>query len=111
VWDEPLGLVILEAMACRTPVVVTRKGGIPLAVKDGYNGFFVRPRNSTQIVEKVNALLDDEAMRLKMGLNARKSVEKRFSWEIIAHRFERIYARHGSKNKKIVPQVDASLKK
>src|SRR3990167_8745320 len=38
VWDEPLGLAILEAMACETPVVVTRKGGIPLAVKDGKNG-------------------------------------------------------------------------
>lgn len=93
VWDEPLGLVILEAMACQTPVVVTRKGGIPLAVKDGYNGFFVRPRNSKEIVEKVNALLDDSTMRYKMGQNARKVVEKRFGWEIIAHKFELTYER------------------
>lgn len=111
VWDEPLGLVILEAMACRTPVVVTRKGGIPLAVKDGYNGFFVRPRNSTQIVEKVNKLLDDAVLRRKMGENARKSVEKRFSWQIIAHRFELIYNRFGSKNKKIVLQMNSLPKK
>lgn len=91
VWDEPLGLVILESMSCKTPVVVTRKGGIPLAVKDGYNGFFVRPRNSTEIVEKVNKLLDNESLRYKMGQNARKSVEKKFTWEIIARRFETIY--------------------
>lgn len=91
VWDEPLGLVILEAMSCQTPVVVTRKGGIPLAVKDGYNGFFVRPRNSSEIVEKVNKLLDNESLRYKMGQNARKSVEKKFSWEIIGKRFERMY--------------------
>src|SRR3989338_2743291 len=57
VWDEPLGLVILEAMACKTPVAVTRKGGIPLAVKEGANGYFVRPRNATEIAEKVNLLL------------------------------------------------------
>ncbi|MBI5449075.1 glycosyltransferase family 4 protein [Candidatus Gottesmanbacteria bacterium] len=98
VWDEPLGLVILEAMACMTPVVVTRKGGIPLAVKDGLNGFFVRPRNSREIVEKVNRLLDDEAMRLKMGKYARKVVEKRFSWETIGAKFERIYDRFAKHN-------------
>ncbi|MDO8461167.1 MAG: glycosyltransferase family 4 protein [bacterium] len=91
VWDEPLGLVILESMSCQTPVVVTRKGGIPLAVKEGYNGFFVRPRNSTEIVEKVNQLLANESIRYKMGQNARKSVEQKFSWEIIARRFERMY--------------------
>lgn len=98
VWDEPLGLVILEAMACKTPVVVTRKGGIPLAVKEGHNGFFVRPRNSSEIVANVNKLLDDETMRLKMGENARKSVEARFSWETIGHKFELMYTRFRRKN-------------
>lgn len=98
VWDEPLGLVILESMACQTPVVVTRKGGIPLAVKEGYNGLFVRPRNSKEIVEKVNKLLDNASIRYKMGQNARKTVEKRFSWEIIAHRFETMYERYRKRN-------------
>jgi len=99
VWDEPLGLVILESMACQTPVVVTRKGGIPLAVKEGYNGLFIRPRNSTEIVAKVNMLLDDEKLRHRMGQNARKSVEKKFSWEIIAHRFENIYGKYANGKK------------
>jgi len=97
VWDEPLGLVILEAMACNTPVVVTRKGGIPLAVKEGYNGLFVRARNSTDIVEKVNMLLDNESKRLKMGQNARKSVEQKFSWEIIGKKFELGYTKFAKK--------------
>ena len=97
VWEEPLGLVILEAMACNTPVVVTRKGGIPLAVKEGYNGLFVRPRNSLEIVEKVNKLLDNASLRLKMGQNARKSVEEKFSWEMIAHKFELSYAKFAKK--------------
>lgn len=91
VWDEPLGLVILESMACETPVVVTRKGGIPLAVKDGQNGFFIRPRNSVDIAEKVNMLIENEPMRLKMAKKAREIAEQKFSWEIIGHRFENIY--------------------
>lgn len=93
VWDEPLGLVILEAMASKTPVVVTRKGGIPLAVKDGLNGYFVRPRNATEIAEKVNLLLSNEEKRAKMAENARRIVEEKFSWEAIAHRFILMYMR------------------
>ncbi|MCL4364651.1 glycosyltransferase family 4 protein [Patescibacteria group bacterium] len=91
VWDEPLGLVILEAMACETPVVVTRKGGIPLAVKDGQNGLFIRPRNSKDIAEKINFLLENDDKRLKMAKKAREIAVERFSWEAIAHRFENIY--------------------
>lgn len=93
VWDEPLGLVILEAMASKTPVVVTRKGGIPLAVKDGVNGYFVRPRNSSEIAEKVNLLLNNDEKRKKMAENARRIVEEKFSWEAIAHRFILMYMR------------------
>lgn len=93
VWDEPLGLVILESMACETPVVVTRKGGIPLAVKDGKNGFFVRPRNAQDIAEKVNMLLGDDDRRKKMGRIARKIAEEKFSWKVISERFGRIYAK------------------
>ncbi len=106
VWDEPLGLVILESMACQTPVVVTRKGGIPLAVKDGSNGFFVRPRNSAEIVEKVNTLLDNASMRYKMGQTARRIVEKRFSWDIIGNRFEHMYRKYA---KRVFPVVKTQV--
>jgi len=109
VWDEPLGLVILEAMACQTPVVVTRKGGIPLAVKEGYNGLFVRARNSAEIVEKVNKLLDNTTLRDKMGQNARKSVEEKFSWETIAHKFELSYIKYARKPNAIAVPVAAPL--
>lgn len=91
VWDEPLGLVILESMAASTPVVVTRKGGIPLAVKDGYNGLFVRPRNAKDIADKVNKLLTHDDIRRRMGKNARKIVEEKFTWSIIAQTFMRTY--------------------
>lgn len=87
VWDEPLGLVILEAMACESPVVVTRKGGIPLAVKDGKNGLFIRPRNVNDIAEKVNYLLLNDGKRFKMGQKAREIAVERFSWKIIAQKF------------------------
>lgn len=93
VWDEPLGLVILEAMAAGTPVICTRKGGITSIVKDGHNGFLVRARNSQQIADKVNLLLSSEELRLKMACEARKTVEEKFTWEEIASKFEKIYSK------------------
>lgn len=93
VWDEPLGLVILEAMAAGTPVIVTRKGGITSIVKDGYNGFLVRARNSEEIAEKVNMLLENEALRHKMAQKARQTIEEKFTWEEVATKFEHIYSK------------------
>lgn len=100
VWDEPLGLVILEAMAARTPVIATRKGGIPLAVKDGINGILVRPRSNRQIAEACNKLLENDELRKKMGEAARQTVEKKFTWKKIAQKYIRIYQKayvNGSK--------------
>lgn len=98
VWDEPLGLVVLEAMAASTPVVVTRKGGIPLMVKDGYNGLFVRPRNPKEISNKVNYLLRNDEIRIKMGKRARQTVEEKFTWEKIAGKYERMYQQFSRKS-------------
>lgn len=99
VWDEPLGLVILESMACETPVVVTRKGGIPLAVKDGKTGLFIRPRNANDIADKVNYLFSNEEKRLKMAKEARRIAVERFNWKTIAQRFIDKYQKFASINK------------
>lgn len=91
IWDEPLGLVALEAMACGTPVVASRKGGIPLAVKDGYNGYLVKAKSSKQIADKVNKILANKALQEKLSKNARQTVEEKFDWSIIAKRFHQYY--------------------
>jgi glycosyltransferase involved in cell wall biosynthesis len=103
VWDEPLGLVILEAMTCKTPVIATRKGGIPLAVKDGLNGFLIRPRSNKQIAEACNKLLEDDELRERMGKEAKATVERKFTWKKVAQRYIRIYKKayaNGSSKKK-----------
>lgn len=91
VWDEPLGLTIIEAMAAHVPVVATRKGGVLSIIKEGENGFLVNSRNSKQIAEVVNMLLQDDNLRIKIGENAYKAVVERFTWEKIAGQFEDIY--------------------
>jgi len=91
VWNEPLGLVILESMVHKTPVVVSRKGGVTTVVKDGYNGFLVRPRSPTLIAQKVNLLLEDEKLRYKMGERAYRTVVERFNWDRIVTKFYNLY--------------------
>jgi len=98
VWNEPLGLVILEAMIHNTPVVVSRKGGVTTVVKDGYNGFLVRPKSANMIAQKVNLLLSDDKLREKMGERAYKTVIERFSWDKIATKFYNLYAKCLIKN-------------
>jgi len=91
VWDEPLGLTIIEALASKTPVVATRRGGVTMAIKDGYTGLFVRSRNSKEIAEAVNKLFANDELRAKMGERGRKIVEERFTWTKIAERFDKLY--------------------
>lgn len=91
IWDDPMPLTIIEAMAAKCPLVVTEKGGIPLAVKDGYNGFFVKPRNTSDIVQKVNLLLANPKLRKTMGDRAREIVIRKFTWTHIAERFNTLY--------------------
>lgn len=93
VWAEPLGLVILEAMVYKTPVIVTRKGGVTSIVKDGVNGYLVRAKSWKEIAEKVNSLLADDKLRKKMGETAYKTVLQKFNWDKIATKFYNIYKR------------------
>lgn len=91
VWDEPLGLTIIEAMAAKTPVITTRRGGVTMAVKEGITGLFVRSRNSAEIADAVNKLFDNDALRVRMGEKARMVVAARFTWTKIAQRFDKLY--------------------
>lgn len=93
-WNEPLGLVILEAMAAKTPVISTRAGGVTSLIKDGYNGYLVRPRNAQEIADKVNILLENPELCKKMGDRAHKLVAEKYTWEKLAQRFEHIYKKY-----------------
>ncbi len=117
VWDEPLGLVILEAMASSTPVVASKKGGIPLAVKNNVNGFLVRARSSKAIVKAVNLILKDKALEQRMALEARKTVEEKFDWRLIAEKFIAYYEaayKNSLKNHRLgkkIPYIDVGREK
>lgn len=95
---EPFGIINLEAMACETPVVGSFVGGIPEIIVEGQTGYLVplesvsrtdfNPENpdafQKDFAAKINILLDDEGLALRMGKAGRERVLKQFSWESIA---------------------------
>jgi glycosyltransferase involved in cell wall biosynthesis len=84
-WDEPFGLVMVEAMACGTPVVALRRGSVPEVVEDGVNGF-VRDRLE-ELPEAIGraAELDPAACR--------QHLLGRFDVPTMADGYERVYQR------------------
>ncbi len=88
---EPFGIINLEAMACKTPVVASRVGGIKEVVVEGETGFFVEPKKPKQLAEKINILLEDKELAKKFGENGRRRVEEYFDWRIIAKQTKEMY--------------------
>lgn len=78
-WQEPLGLINLEAGACRKPVVATRVGGIPEVIEEGVNGFLVEPGDVDSLVDRVASLIADPALRSRMGDAGRSLVEQNYT--------------------------------
>ena len=83
VVDEALPLVILEAMASETPVIASNKGGIPLVVKDGKNGFLIRAKSSKTIADAVNLILKNPKKSREMGIKARQTIVEKFDYDVI----------------------------
>jgi glycosyltransferase involved in cell wall biosynthesis len=77
-WEEAFGWVIAEAMAAARPLVATRVGGIPELVTDGETGFLVPPRAPAQIAERLVQLLQDAALRARLGDAGRRAAERKF---------------------------------
>ena len=88
---EGLGVVLLEAMACGTPVIGSDMGGITDIIKDERNGFLTRPKNPEDIAEKIIRLLSDGGSRQKFSEEGLKTVQEKFSWNIVTGKFVEVY--------------------
>ncbi len=94
---EPFGLVILEAMACETPVVASRVGGIPEIVVEGETGYLVDfdPADldgfATALADRIGEVLRDPSTAARMGKAGRERVLKHFGWPAIASKTFELY--------------------
>lgn len=88
--SEPFALVILEALACGTPVIGTRVGGIPDVVVDGVNGLLVPPKDADAFASAITKLANDEPLRAQLAARAKESVLPRLSWTNIGDRLVQV---------------------
>jgi glycosyltransferase involved in cell wall biosynthesis len=80
---ENFPFAILEAQATGLPVISTKVGGIPEFLVDKQNGFLIDPGDSTQLTQRVLALLQDPKLAKEMGDRGRKLIEEKLSWRLI----------------------------
>lgn len=89
---EGFGLPTAEAMACQLPVVAARAGALPeIMGKDGETGILVPPADSDTLAAAIKRLLDDGALRRRMGEAGRKRVQENFNWEQAAKKAVEVY--------------------
>jgi glycosyltransferase involved in cell wall biosynthesis len=88
---EALPLSLLEAMSCGLPIIATNISGMSEVIKDGYNGFLVEPANVEQLKEKIKFLAENPELCREIGKNARKTVEEKYSWDVVAKKTLKVY--------------------
>src|SRR5207247_8669446 len=77
---EPFGIINLEAMACETPVVATRVGGIKEVVVDRETGFLVPPGDPVRLGRAITKVIEDPKLAARVGQAGRRRVLQQVTW-------------------------------
>jgi phosphatidylinositol alpha-1,6-mannosyltransferase len=88
---EGFGIVFLEAAAAGVVAIGGRSGGVPEAIEDGVTGLLVEGTDAQELAAAIARLLDDAALRQRMGAAGRARVLEQFTWECAAERVEAIH--------------------
>ena len=92
-WYEPFGIAPIEAAACGIPVVASAVGGMLDTVLDEVTGLHVAPREPAELAAALNRVLDDDALRERLGRAAAERTHRMYSWDRVAELTEHSYKR------------------
>lgn len=90
-WQEPFGLVALEAALMARPIVATRVGGLPEVVAHEETGLLVESENSEALARAVVSLLSHPDVARRMGESARARAQTLFGWESHVNAYDALY--------------------
>jgi glycosyltransferase involved in cell wall biosynthesis len=90
-YNEGLPMSVLEAMAHGVPVVATRVGGIPEAVRDGVEGFLIEPGDVRALRDRLSELLDSPELSASFGAAGRARVRAVFDVAVVGQEMKRLY--------------------
>ena len=89
--DESFGVAVLEASACEKPVIVSNIGGLPEVVLNEVTGFLVPVRDPVSTALKIEELVKDRELCLRMGKAGRDFVNKNYNWKSSINQMIKIY--------------------
>lgn len=99
---ESFGLVLIESLACCTPVIASRLPGVRTVVDEDTDGYLFEPGQVTELTEKLQLILSNPERSKEMGCNGRVKVLEKYDWSKIVERLEEVYVdvmRKGDKHK------------
>jgi D-inositol-3-phosphate glycosyltransferase len=88
---EPFGLVAIEAMACRIPVVASDVGGLQFTVRSQETGLLAPPKDDVAFAAAIDRILANPEWQSQLGHQARLHVEEKFSWDGVANQLGQLY--------------------
>ncbi len=89
IWSEPFGRIVIEAMACETPIVASRTGGIPEILTGEFAAWLVDRGSARSLADGVTRVVDQLAVDPTVGRRARRHVQERFSLDRMVDGVER----------------------
>jgi glycosyltransferase involved in cell wall biosynthesis len=92
-WEEPFGIVLLEAMASGIPVLATAAGGPLDIISSGESGLLVAPRNPASLAEGMRRIADDDSLRGSMVEAARQRTVLHYDINSVIPKLEEFYRR------------------
>ena len=96
IWDEPFGMVVLEAWAKERPIVAYAKGALPELIRHGVNGLLADPFSIDDLAKNIQELIDKPDLGPCLGRAGNQHLKKEFNRELWLSRIEAVY-------EKIVP--------
>lgn len=89
--QEGFGIVALEALACKTPVITTEIVGVSSDLKKENAGIIIPPRDPDALAAAIIKILSNNDMQREMGENGRRLVKAKYTWKSIAELMEKVY--------------------
>jgi len=88
---EGFGIVLLEALACKTPIVATDIVGLSNGITKSKSGLIVKKRDKKSLVNAIEYILENKVIAKNMGENGRRLVESKYDWKSISEQVVSIY--------------------
>ncbi len=99
-WKEQFGRVIVEAMACETPVIGSSSGEIPNVIGDA--GMVFPEGDAKALVDCIGRLIEDETLRKELSIEGKNRVMQFYSWKAVAKQYIDMYKEIMGKNKRSI---------